>query len=416
MVITTVVAVLLLVLSYCIPTERMAKNVAASEATLQQQDDEASLAITGFFNYYDTGTNIIILHEIIYPNTGNPIRDALLVPAADYYVGNLAQWIGKLMDNANNRIYGINDYQEYARYWHGYLIFLKPLFYFLDLDQVYFINTVILVLLVAAVCRAMYHRLGNYVFAYMFFVLFMNPYRIMRSFQLSAVFYALNITMFLLLRFYDEDKKERCPYLFLLDGMLVAFLDFLTYPLVALCVPLLTYVLLNQDKDRKRVFISMIHNAFSFVFGYGGFWAMKWIAASLLTDKNVILEGIENVLHRVGAQEMVGDELFDNSVSGALRVNFVTAANRQTLAVIIGFLLVVAVIAVFKNCRFRVKRENFLISVLIGISPILWYVVVYNHCALHPHLEWRELGIMFYAVAVIAVGAIEKKESLCQKD
>ena len=56
----------------------------------------------------------------------------------------------------------------------------------------------------------------------------MNPVAIAQSFQLSTIYYAMQLTLLLLL--YCK-KEKQIPYMFLIDGMLVAFFDFLTYPL-----------------------------------------------------------------------------------------------------------------------------------------------------------------------------------------
>lgn len=400
---------LLLVIVYCIPTERMAQNVLDSRDALSAQDDEKILRESGFYNYYDTGTNIIILHEVIYPNTGHVLRDALLAPAADYFNGNLDQWIATLMEHAQTRIYGNNDFQTYGRYWHGYLVFLKPLFVLFNLEQIYIINTVVLLLLVVGVCYNLYKKMGKVVWAYLMFVVMMNPWHIVQSFQLSAVFYALNITMYLLLRHYEKWRGNRIYYLFLLDGMLVAFLDFLTYPMVALAVPLLTFILLEKSYNWKKQLKLIFENTVSFTIGYGGFWLLKWIVASLFTDENILKDGIGNVLHRVGAQEMSEDVLFDDSIGAALKVNIETICNRQTLFVVLIFIVVFCVFLYHGKVNIS-KVKNYMVAyVVVGLSPFIWIVFAHNHCALHPHLEWRELAILFYVLSVGLLEALEQK-------
>ena len=64
LVVSAVVLVALMTLVYKLPVDSMARHVAESEWTLRAQNDEATLQNTGYYDFYDTGTNIIILHEI----------------------------------------------------------------------------------------------------------------------------------------------------------------------------------------------------------------------------------------------------------------------------------------------------------------------------------------------------------------
>ena len=419
LVVSAVVLVALMTLVYKLPVDSMARHVAESEWTLRAQNDEATLQNTGYYDFYDTGTNIIILHEIIYPNSNSPLNDAMLNPTADYYKGTLNEWIDNLISHASDREYTDADNKIYPRYWHGYLVVLKPLFMLFNLKQIYIINAVILALINVMILIMLYKRLGNYAMAYLLFGLLMNPLHIAFSFQLSAVFYVLSISMLLLLAWDksgdDESwwirKDQRIYYVFLIDGMLLSAIDFLTYPLVAYAIVLLTYILLGHDKSVGHEFSECIKTGMSFGMGYGGFWALKWVAATLFTKENVIADGLANVMHRVGAKEMSEDVLYNATPSMSLKVNFDIFFNIKTGAVFLVLIVFTLVLVVIKKNRLKINRGLLFITALVALSPIAWLILVYNHCAIHPFLEWRELGILFYAVAVFLISLTEEGES-----
>lgn len=400
-----VAGVILLYLVYKIPVEPMAEHVLASEQTLWEQNDENAKRM--FFDWYDIGTNIIILHEVVYPSTGNVLADAMLAPTADYFGGDMTQWIHTLIDFAKAPIITQDNYKTYGRYWHGYLVLLKPLFCFFTLEQVYILNSVILTVILVVTTYMVYRRLGKYVIAYVFTIVLLNLHYIMRSFQLSSVFYGLNLTLLLLLIFFSEEKKKKMMYIFAIDGMWIAFFDFLTYPLVALSIPLLIFVLLNREDQIKDQIRYLIRNGIAFIIGYGGLWSLKWIFATVFTEENIIKDGIENILHRVGAVEMAGDIIFEDSPLSAIKVNITTFFNEQTVIIIGIFLLVYLVYCVRTKGRVSFHISIFLCCTVIGMSPILWYAIVHNHCSLHPHLEWREIVILFFAGAVMMLDLIE---------
>ena len=369
----------------------------------------------GFFDYYDTDTNIIMLHEAICSGTGNALKDAMLIPHTLFLSGGETEgWISTLIDCAKNET---PANETYARYWHGYLIFLKPLFYFFTLEQIYWINGAVLLFLVLADIYLLYRRLGRYALAYIFAVALMNPLHIVKSFQLSAVFYAMNLMILLLMLFYSKQRRGKMIYVFAAGGMWVAYFDFLTYPLVAFAIPLLFFILLNRQAGVKRQFFDVVGNAAAFLVGYGGLWSLKWVLASILTEENVIKDGLFNVLHRVGVAEWEPDQMFLSEITrwGALKYNFSAFFTLQTAAIIGIFLIVLLCGYLWSKGKFAPDLTMLFWCAVVAVSPIAWYLVVYNHCALHPHLEWREAVILPFAVAVALLGLIRTKEKSVPK-
>lgn len=339
-IISAVIGMFSLWLVYLLPTDDMAKNVVASENTLRIQDDSEFLAKEEYWKTYDLGTNIIILHEIIIPGSGDALQDAMLAPTANYILRWYDDWTDVLIEFATEREYTEVDYLSYARYWHGYLVFLKPLFMFMELQGIYILNGIILLGLTIAITYLLKKRLGNYWIAYLFAVLTMNPINIVQSFQLSTVFYAIQITMLLLL-IKEKWKSEQILYIFLLDGILVAFLDFLTYPFLAFAIPFLTSFMLNVKSSFKHNFVDLIEKGVSFSIGYVGMWGMKWIIATMFTKENVILDAIDSVLHRAGFSETGGDAKFMSiGIPQALQRNLMAYFNEWNCVLFVAIAIV----------------------------------------------------------------------------
>ena len=197
----SVIGLFLMWLVYMLPVEPMVKNMIGSYETIRKQDtwDDDYLATLEWAEILDTGTNIIMYHEVIYPNTEHAFVDSLLAPGGNTWNDMIGDWTAGLMDFAENREYTEKNTVTYARYWHGYLVLLKPLFSFMTLEGIYVINTIVLAGLCLAVLYFMYKRLGLYSLAYLVALFTMHPENIVVSFQLSSIFYALNITLLLLL-------------------------------------------------------------------------------------------------------------------------------------------------------------------------------------------------------------------------
>lgn len=403
-----IIGTILLWCVYKLPVEPMAKNVAASEDVLRAQNDSEFLVNEEYWKTYDLGTNIIMFFEVIQPSSGSALQDALLVPNADYISRWWENWTDVLMEYANDRVYSESDHLTYARYWHGYLVFLKPLFLFFKLDVIYIINAIVLIVLSFANIYFINKRLGNYWIAYVLGIFVMHPINIVQSFQLSTVFYAMQITL-LLLMIREKWKYEQMMYIFVLDGILVAFLDFLTYPLVAFAVPAL-FAYLIEKKEIKQAVFDLISQGFSFVVGYVGMWGMKWIVATVFTKENVIMDAINSVLHRTGVTENTNDVGFMSiGVPDALERNLLSFFNEQNNIIIFISVLVLGICVFVKRKSLRLNASNLVVCSIIASSSFAWIILLSNHCSLHPHLEWRTFSVLIFAIIAFMMSLFESK-------
>lgn len=412
---TSAIGLMLMWLVYLLPVEPMAENMLNSYETIRAQDtwDDEYLADLEWAEILDTGTNIIMFHEVIYPNTGNAFEDSLLAPGGDVWFDMVGDWTAGLMDFAEERDYTEDNSITYARYWHGYLIFLKPLFLFMELDGIYIINTIVLTILCGAVLYLLYERLGLYCIAYLVALLTMHSENIVVSFQLSSIFYALNITLLLLL--WKKDwTKEQVLYIFVLDGILVAFFDFLTYPYVAVAIPLLVYYLMRKEGDVKKDFVTMFIQGVAFVFGYAGMWGMKWIFATLFTSENVIADAINSVLHRTGVTDSSAD-VMSSGVGESLYRNIYTFFDDGNIIVLVAAILVAGIVLWMNRKALNINKDVALFCGLMIVSPFARLIVLSNHCSLHPHLEWRTLCIVVFALAVFVISMLPKAKQLEEK-
>ena len=76
-----------------------------------------------------------------------------------------------------------------------------------------------------------------------------NPVSCAMNFQYAAVMNVTLIALLAVLLCYDKiDITKDAPILFLIIGMTVVYVDFLTYPIVSFALPLLTYMILKKKE------------------------------------------------------------------------------------------------------------------------------------------------------------------------
>ncbi len=414
-IIASIVGLLAMVVVYNIPVSRISNHISESEGTLRFQVEQSSDFVNNTSNILDTGTNIIMLHESLYPLSGNSINDALLNPTVDDYLAEGNVWVDKICYLANTGEFDKSGKYFYPRYWHGYLTYLKPLLSFFDLSEIYRFNFIIVVGSIIAVWYLAYKKLGNYSFAYLMMLATMNVGSIYQSFQLSSAFYTMQLTLILLLIQKKEKIEKNAWCIFLIDGIVLAYIDFLTYPVLTFTVPIVIYLLLKKEKKLNLIFIELIKKGVFFVIGYVGMWLMKWIYATLLTDENVIMDAIQSVLHRVGAGNMQDEDIFATTRSIAITWNISTFFSPVNIVIII-LLIIIGIALIIIRRKLYFHKEVALISVIGIILPLLWIFFVYNHCAQHPHLEWRSICGIIFSLCVFAISLFEDKKNRYVED
>ncbi len=408
-VLSSVVGVVLLWLVYLIPRDRIASNIESSDGSIRCQNEDYNMQNGNFYDTYDTDTNIIMMLEVVAPNINGSFRDSLLVPAGDYYANQWGDWADTLSKYAKDDS-GDLKYNNYARYWHGYLVILKPLFTFMDLQEIYYLHGMIMVLLTGIIFCLFYKKLKVYAMAYALMIVSMNPIAIAQSFQLSTIWYAMQITLLLLLLVND---KKYVPYIFLIDGLLVAYFDFLTYPMVAFAIPLLTYFLLYKESDFVKNIKSAIELSVSFIIGYAGLWLSKWVYATIFTDENILYDGLINVLRRIGTGNDFGDDKYGMTIGpiSAIKINFNAFCTWPTVIISIVFIILLVIIIFKQKRKIKFEVSNFVICLFVAILPFVWYIVLNNHASLHPHIEWRELCVSFFALGVWCISLFKEKKN-----
>ena len=145
----------LLILVYKIPTDRIQENVRKSALEIIQKEGLVPEITHIATSYLDNWTDSIMLGEAAHPNNNTPAFDAMQAAhyeSDEYPDQSLVNW-------ATNGTY-LRD-RTYARYWHGYLIWLKPLLTVMDFGRIRILNGICQTLMTALVCVCCCGRPGK---------------------------------------------------------------------------------------------------------------------------------------------------------------------------------------------------------------------------------------------------------------
>lgn len=199
------------------------------------------------------------------------------------------------------------------------------------------------------------------------------------------------------------EKKKLWGEYFLLIGIVTAYMDLLTYPLVTLGFPLVIYLSGIIDEQEKKslsenVKCTLLYSL-EWGFGYGVMWASKWILAALLGFPEIIGDAFANVFVRSGSAENMG------RITGLVHVlkrNADPYLNWGfSLLILVG--ITCMVIMFIRNGK-RKPGGKLVIRMLpfwlVAIYPILWFLVLENHSEQHWIFTCR-----IWAISVFAIGS-----------
>lgn len=425
------VGFVLMLAAYSLPNEKIFANVKASLHLYEIEYDHYFWGLDKLPTDVDNFTNAIMLMEAIYPAESD-VLDSALVNRMWNLEGNSP--IRTLMDGINtNRQADLNKDTKYGRYWHGYLIFLKPLLCVTNVGNIRLLNSYVQFLLFVIVFVLLYRRLGvRYVLAFAVTILAINPVTTALCFQNSTTLYVTLLGMiFLLLKNDWLAEKSRYVYFFLLLGICTAYFDLLTYPLVAFGVPLCLFVVLNKEKffpvPIKDAAKKIFRCAFGWGFGYAGMWASKWILATALTDYNALFDAFGNAIYSklssvtVGATSGAGVPTFAEYVKFLLsptpalppgyfvkeQITILEVFQKNIFALFdTPFFFIFGLFVLYMIFRLIRRKQKPAVNLNVaGIFafaaalPFVWYAAIIKHSYIHTFLVHRDLAVSIFAVA-----------------
>ncbi len=419
---------------YLLPEERMMEN-ATSYHTLDYVFFNSEVKEYGMSIWVDdktpgsagdTFTDALMINTALYPAQQASWQDALVNPR--YGMNERAYYpkrqeyieaekpevtLQRVVEGDTERCIVKN----YARYWNGYLAWMKPALYVFSFATVRLGNAFLQILLAFWLFALLRDRIGkSYGWAFLLAYLLLNPITLAMSFQYAPAYYLA--TLFSILLLYHEKWVEEGKLVYLLTaaGIATAYFDFLTYPLVTYGLPMAIALLIAHRKGLliktfdgvKRV----IEGGIFWLIGYGGMYISKWALATAFTDINVFEDALSQLTYRMSHTQREAD--FD------ITFNLVTVVFQNLLAWIqtpafTAFAFFVMVFALRRIHRMKKKEERPVTrSVTLGLlllclSPFVWYDVMLNHSYLHFWFTFRELAIFAFAFASLMILRTEEK-------
>lgn len=314
--------------------------------------------------------------------------------------------IEKTLKEQKNPLQAAMWVNGYARYWHGYQIFLRPLLVFLNYGSIRQLYGLLLILLVAANLYLLFARFGFFagasLVASLFFVRF---YTFFVSMQFSNVFLLALLANLYVLKKSDEKffQQKRYYLAFFVVGSVTNFIDLLTVPLVTLGLPLSILTLLATQAMKKFGLKEMSGTILAWGSGYGLTWLFKWLISSVILQKNVLADAVHQILFRTE-----GDADYPLHYGQMLKQNaglLFTKTNCLLLGV-----LVLGILGYLLWQKKRLQSWAWKLCLFLP-TPYLWYLVLANHSQIHFWFTYRLQVITIFALLLLLTSPLRKVPS-----
>lgn len=388
-----VIGFILLLLVYLLPVTRIIYNANASVEQFREWGWNPRIIEDYESTTIDTYTDAWMMRIAFYDGDESILQKCM----GNYYYGYDDERTTNVCESMISYLEGMEGYKRfsYGRYWHGYLILLKPLMCFFSYEDIIGILKCIQLAL-AASCIVLFVRkkLTRCIPCMVVMLSCIEFHVIGMSMQFSWVFMVAMLSSIYLL-----NKKEEAYFdpsvdlAFLVTGMCTSYMDFLTYPLFTLGVPLTVILVQRSMQEQKaRLFFTTLLDSLYWAIGYGGMWLIKWILCTVVTGENIIADGIYTVMYRTGS-DVLGEKV------GYLEVleKNIWPMGKYPYA------LAVVCAAVFllgrgKTRFVRISKGTVAAYIFVACLPLLWYAVVKQHSYIHDFMTYRNLGISVFAV------------------
>lgn len=397
--------IVLLVLSCTIPQENIYENSRLSaDFMIEHETDFYNPLLEEDYFELDNYADAIWLSMAYSVDSEHPLQSALE---------------GKYYNEFGDRLYNINFYRDtieknkeantyYYRYWHGPIMFLRPLLTKFTYMDIRYMNVLLLTGLCFALIILLQKKLGSKAaIAFAAAILAVNFYAVPYCIEYVPMFYIMFISSILVLLLSDQRK---IPYLFLITGICSNFFDFLTVETITLCVPLVIYFCglhsRGETADFKCSLKAFVKLCALWLCGYIFTWISKWIIAAVVLKMNVMTNVMESISQRSVGQ-VQDTPLFDqlkNALLFNIREMFPFHLTESLRATVI---MVAAVLFLLFAIWFLYRKEHLAevskILLLIACIPYVRYLVLSNHSYSHYWFTFRAQLSSVMAI-LLAVG------------
>ncbi|MBR1691961.1 MAG: hypothetical protein IJ711_04220 [Lachnospiraceae bacterium] len=346
-----------------------------------------------------------ILVNLIYEmDTESPVFSVL---RAAYYDGENLDTDTDLLEAVFN---GREANVSYGRYWHGSMIYLRPLLVFTDIKGIYlFLRMILIIGVVLDAGWMLYKREIRAA------VCFLSAFVFTGGFWMSACIEYVNVMLLALcmipLFLRAKEKGFEALYcLCVVDGVLTCFFDFLTAETLTITLPLLCVLCAGESTSpaqpkRREIPGVAVGGLVSWGMSYAGMFLVKWMLCGLSAGG----DSVPDAFGRAGVY-MQGSPL--SAVMRNIEMLFPVPEGTSEIvlqACAVAWLILLVAVTVFLFwCLSAGQAAAF---VMLAAVPYVRFLFLSGHSIKHCFFTYRaQMATLFMLAAAISEGVRHRTE------
>ena len=371
---------------YSVPLNSILRNVKLSEFSIKTEGTYPIYS-KWFSSKLDNFTDSIMMLESSYESDTSLIDSAMNVYRGTIEFNPAKSLIKHFIENQE-----FTGVTSYTRYWHGYLVLLKPLLFIVDYGKIRMINGLVQIITVLLICIVMIKKeLKEYIISFLLMYLMLMPLVLIKSIQFSTCFYVFlwGIMAILLI---DKSELERfIEIVFLVLRIMTSYVDLLTYPITTFGIPMAFYLLVNKNDSVEKKLMDMVVLGFYWCIGFGGMWISKWLIACVTAGYN-IFDATSQMSYWSSAKQ---ESLFPTISVGLSNYQAFLKTPFSILT------LVILIILIKKKTKLNGRlnnRKNLLPFLLLSLAPAVWYAFAKGHSDVHYWFTNKACSVSFISL------------------
>lgn len=393
-----------LILTTGIPNEKIKENLLESALYYRDKDAYAFREDQKLNGVADNYADAILLNVLWNMKDDDPVRSSL---DSKYYDGEEygESW------GLYQAIEGHEANTDYTRYWHGFVVLIRPLLLFTDAMHIRMIMLAAVLILAAVTCVILIRE--HHPAAAVSLVIALAGVQIW-NIRLALEYQPMFLLCFALCPFFLLLEKRSDHALMLLSvvsGTMAAFFDFLTTETVTILIPLILVFFVRAEENRlgslKHNLILSVQCGLHWGLSYAGAFLCKWTAASAAAGQNKFIQALTSAETRFAGTQ--GEE----NLPLLQQIPYAVFANLSTMfggtsrvdfgRIFLGLLLVSALFGSFFYLfrRDRINKQAVILFALYMAVPYVRYLVLNNHSWLHEFFTYRAQAASILALCAI---------------
>lgn len=301
---------------------------------------------------------------------------------------------------------------DYARYWHGSNVIIRPLLTFLDIQHMYILNAILLILLLVITFLLInkYFNIGT-ALCFAVGVVMISPWYVPFSLEYTWAILFMLVASILILKIKEKSSFALTAF-FLIVGSFTAYFDFLTTETLTLTIPLTLLLCYKHSVAEIPDLKSGIKFSFSmacfWLIGYASAWITKWTLASVVLQKNVFISSIDQAQYRI-----------NGAIDSANGLSRCIAAIIRNIACLFPFsyqknsgaalfiIIMIIIISVYYVTKKKTGCYMSTLFFLLSLLPFVRFFFLSNHSYIHYFFTYRALLSTIFCIGLAMMYGVD---------